>query len=453
MYESEDSEDTNELYSTSFTIDEIKTLVLAEIPAAQDLNSMFHLSRLKIFNHYHKKIEDYFKRCKNKKPSMADKLAYIILLSYPETFIRNADSFDCFKLFTRNKDKKSDFKIVQIIDSEFNEGDEHHEDRHDCICSYKNLKNIYIVENIFTEIRLCVGCECIKTYGLVSKEEMSENKKLMDELKKKNKERQQEKEEGKPDGYYEEQRQQLFLKKNEAKEAKKKKKELKDLEKINTGNYRRCYKCDNSLINIKHNKNIRFCNKCMENKDLVDLFDRNKLLVDSFKKVYENSDCANCENVFTSKKTNCDYFCKICKIDKKIIDCKWCHVSFVDNIISNDIYCDNCVDRIGNCIDCQKDFKRNSINIDRCGSCQNKYDNKLIVVNCEKCKQCFSRKQKDNIRSYCNICYKDIVDKTPICKCKKQMVLRSNQKEGPNKGTKFFGCSSYPLCKHTIAIK
>lgn len=421
--------DNNENYIISFTIDEIKPLLLREIPIAHDPKGMFNLSNLKIFNYYHEKIEEYFKRYKFKKPSMADKLAFIVLMSYPEYKIRDANSFECFKLFTENKD--SDFEIIEIIDSEYNENDEDVEDRYDCICSYKKLKKVFKVENKFSSIRLCVGCECIKTYCLVSEKELAERSKEMDNKRKNNKERKKELNQGLPFGYYEEQRRQLKLKKLEENETKKREKELKQREKeqdkINTGNYRRCYECDKSIINIKNNRGQRFCNICLDKNN--NLFKLNDTLVWTYKKIFEYIHCSECEIPFISKKCDDKYLCKNCETSKKVTECKWCSKLFLDNINSNDKYCDDCSKFITTCIDCNNDFK-NIYKVDRCVTCQYNYDNKCIIVSCQECKNDFPKKQKEDWKKICNICFTDNkkILTSKICNlCDEEFDVKNNE--------------------------
>ena len=47
------NEETEEEYKISFKLDEIRPLVIREIPTAQDPTGMFNLSNLKIFKYYH----------------------------------------------------------------------------------------------------------------------------------------------------------------------------------------------------------------------------------------------------------------------------------------------------------------------------------------------------------------------------------------------------------------
>ena len=48
------------------------------------------------------------------------------------------------------------------------------------------------------------------------------------------------------------------------------------------------------------------------------------------------------------------------------------------------------------------------------------------------------RKQKDNWRTYCETCYRNI--EFPECNCLKKTVQRIVTKETPNKGRKFYVC-------------
>ena len=227
-----------EIYKINFTLNEIRELVLSNIDVAQDTRDPWCLTTLKIYNYYHEFIEEYFKIHKEKSPSMPDKLAYIILLSYPKRRIQEANSLYEFKLF---QDKFSDFEIIDVIDSKFNTQDDHHNDRYDCICSYPRLEIIYIVENKYTGIRLQIGSKCIKKYKIISEEELKryEQKRKDDREKISNREK------------YEE-------------------KQRKKEEKLSSGKYRNCLKCSNSLINIKTNKDVYLCKNCLKyNKTIL----------------------------------------------------------------------------------------------------------------------------------------------------------------------------------------
>lgn len=445
-------EENKKEYKITYTLDEIRPLIIREIPTAQDPTGIFNLSNLKIFEHYHEMLDNYLKGFKKNKSTMSEKLAFICLLSYPEQKIREAKSFDCFKLFTYNENKDSDFEIIEIIDSEYNEQDEHTNERYDCICSYQKLKKVFKVENIYSGITLYVGCECIKTYCIVSKKELTEKSKEMDEIRKKNKDRKREINEGLPLGYYQEQ-------KNKEKELKKLEKELKkkekEYEKINTGNYRRCYKCDSSVFNIRKNKNQRFCENCFDkNESLFNmLFNINKTFryyydIKWYNRMCEECECVNCDIEFISKRCEEKYLCHLCEKYKKIIKCNWCNNTFLDSNESNDKYCGECDKFMTTCIDCNIDFKK--YNNNRCNLCYYKYENKTIIVSCEDCEIEFPRKQHQNNITYCLDCYKIKINNPPICKCGKEKITRTVKKDTPNKGKQFFCCPKNPSCSNSF---
>jgi hypothetical protein len=446
------NEENKNEYKISYSLDEIRPLIIREIPTAQDPTGMFNLSNLKIFKYYHELLEDYLKGFNPNKPTMAEKLAFLCLLSYPEQKIREAESFDCFKLFTDNQNKDSDFEIIEIIDSEYNEQDEHTNERYDCICSYQKLKKVFKVENLYTGITLYVGCDCIKTYCIVSKKELTEKNKEMDEIRKKNRDRKREIEEGLPLGYYKEQKIQEKIKKLQEKELKKREKED---EKINTGNYRRCYECDISVFNIRNNKNQRFCENICFNKNK--LFNMICNINYTFKYYYDKNwynrmceicYCVNCDVEFVAKRYEKKYLCHLCEKEKKILNCNWCDKEFLDSIESNDKYCSECDKFMTACIDCNIDFKKT--NTDRCNLCNYKYENKTIIVNCEECENEFPRKQNQNNITYCLDCYKIKINNPPICKCGKEKIARTTKKDSPNKGRQFFCCPTNPGCRNSF---
>lgn len=413
-----------EVYKISFTMEEIRPLIIRHIDIAQDSNSYNSLWNLKDYTYYHNQLKEHYTEIeKEEKPSMADKLAYIVLLSNPKRKIRESESVEDFKLF--REDREPDFKIVKVIEAENNENDEHHEDYNDCICSYKNLKTVYFVENIHTGIVLQVGSECIKKYKLVSEKEFkSENKKHKEIIAKKN-ERELEVKQELPLGYYENERQ---LKKIKIEEEKKQIKKEKNREKLETGNYRYCCLCEDSLMNIKKNKDKYICDKCVNNDK--------KLLINKIKNECNRYNCNNCDTEFISILSNSEYLCKKCIKNNKIIICKICQDKFLLEIGSNDIYCGDCEVRLINCIDCNNTTIKNTNDLARCKTCQILYENKKILKKCCECEEEFIINQKETWRTYCKLCY----IKLPECECLKKMVQRIVKKEGVNKGKKFYAC-------------
>lgn len=440
-------EENNDEYKISYSLDEIRPLIIREIPTAQDPTGMFNLSNLKIFQHYHEMLDNYLKGFKKNKSTMAEKLAFLCLLSYPINKINESNSFDYFKLFTENDNKYSDFKIIEIIDSEYNEEDEYTNERYDCICSRPKLKKVFKVENIYSGITLYVGRECIKTYCIVSKKELTEKSKEMNEIRKKHRDRKREIDEGLPLGYYQEQNIQEKIKKNQEKEFKKREKEDN---KIKSGNYRRCYKCDSSVINIRKN-NHRFCENCYNANELLFnmIFNINNTFkyyfdIKWYSRMCEECYCVNCDVEFVAKRCEKKDLCNLCEKDKKILNCNWCNKEFLDSIESNDKYCGECDKFMTKCIDCNISFKK--INVDRCNLCNYKYENKTIIVNCEECDNEFPRRQNQSNITYCLNCYRIKITNKPICNCGKEKITRTVKKDSPNKGKQFFCCPTNPGC-------
>jgi hypothetical protein len=56
-------------------------------------------------------------------------------------------------------------------------------------------------------------------------------------------------------------------------------------------------------------------------------------------------------------------------------------------------------------------------------------------------------KSTESWRTYCNDCYReimDIIENPPKCKCGIDMSVRTVKKDGINKGRKALGCSTFP---------
>lgn len=409
------------IYKVSFTMDEIKPIVLENIDRAQDIRSQWCLSRCVTYEIYHYPIEQFYKENKSKKPSMADKLAFILLLSYPKQMVEKFNDISELKLFS---DDNTDFTYERYF-----ELTEDETDHHDCVCSYERLQTIHIVHNKYSGVQLQIGSSCITKYKIISNKELQKFK----EAEKLRKEQQKEILEGKPIGYYKELKR---IKKEERANFKIEKEKEKIETKIKSGNFKICYKCNINLVDIRHN-NLCICNKC---KNPIDI------LINHAVKTYEINACVNCEKTFIDKKNIDSYLCKNCKLHKKVIQCKMCFTElFLIDINSTDKYCEKCEKKIKICIDCKNNYLENNMHNVRCYSCQYNYENRLIIIDCKSCKNEFST--KDNWRTYCNECYKRIkyvLENPPVCNCGLEMIGRTIKKDGPNKGRKGLGCSEFP---------
>jgi hypothetical protein len=416
----EDDDNTNVFYKIGFSLFDIKPLVILHIKSAQDINNPYALYRLRFYEQYHNPLEVWFKQKYNKMPSKADKLTFIILLSYPINFITNAVSFDDFKLFNLKDENNSDFKLIDVINIEFNDNDEFNDEHIDCICSKDNLRYVSRVENKYSHIELYIGSECIRKYKIISQEEINR----MNEINEKLKERQKEIKECLPIGYYEEEKKINKIKKYEEKNKKENEKIKK---KIESGNYRICYICNITLMNIRFAKDKRICEKC--DLCLFKFIHKShyyKRLHNQINLLCKHYECNNCDKDFIFILSGSEYLCKFCKNFYKTINCNICKINVLIDINSNDIYCSDCDQKIIKCLDCNQTFIKNINNTYRCKICQMCYDNKLKIQKCQECSNNFTRKENESWKKNCNKCYD--LNKSKICKnCDQEFDVNINE--------------------------
>ena len=138
-------------YETSYNIEEIKHLLSDDIKFAQDFLNPYYLSDITTYDVYHTKLDNYFHKNKNKKPTKQDYLAYIILLTYPLEMALKFNNFEDIILFNKKllESGKSDFILVDDLDIQ-----EDNVTNYDCICSYQRLHTINIVKNKYTNIQI-----------------------------------------------------------------------------------------------------------------------------------------------------------------------------------------------------------------------------------------------------------------------------------------------------------
>jgi hypothetical protein len=154
------------IYTITIDLNEIKHLVLERVDDAQDVRNKYCLSSCKTYEIWHGPLIDYYKKNKNKAPLMADKLAFVVLLSYPKEYIETLNKISDIKLFNENID--SDFIHIDILESNCS--------MYDCICSKHKLSIVHIVENIRSGIRLQVGSDCIQRTKLLTNKELQKLK-------------------------------------------------------------------------------------------------------------------------------------------------------------------------------------------------------------------------------------------------------------------------------------
>lgn len=419
----------NKSLNVTFSLQEIKQLVIDNIEEAHNIRNGFCLSKCKQYNLWHSPLIKFYKTHKTTQPTMADKLCFVILLSYPKHIIQSLNDISDIKLFSHDN---TDFIYKEELALNHEEDES---ERHDCICSYEKLLKIHIVENRYSGIYLQVGSECITKHNLISNEEIKKFKETEKLLKEKRKEII----EGKPIGYYKEEKK----RKREEKEMNKLKKQNEKIqEKIKTGNFKICYMCGINIVDIRKIK-LCICNKC-KNKNYEELGFQ-------IRHNYGINNCENCERNFIDIKynmPNMPYLCKHCKPQNKIIKCHMsiCSTIMIVDININNIFCDDCEKNIIKCIDCKKDFIQNTCEI-RCRHCLFNYENKFVSKICVSCSEEMNIKSTESWRTYCNDCYREIMDITvnpPKCKCDTHMSVRTVKKDGVNKGRKALGCANFP---------
>jgi hypothetical protein len=422
----------------TFSLAEIKQLVIDHIDDAQDTINSYCLSKCKKYDIWHEPLNKFYKEKKGSNPRKVDKLCFVILLSYPKHIIERMNNISDIKLFSHDSDY-SDFNHKAPLGLNCEQPGVFH--RYDCVCSQKKLLTVHIVENKHSGIYLQVGSCCIKNHRILSKEEF----KKFEEAEKFLEEKKREIKEGKPIGYYKEEKNKKAEEKNKKAEEKNKKAE----EKIKTGNYKRCYYCDTNIVNTKTNK-LYICKKC-KNKNYEELCCAVKKLV----KKQNVIKCENCEIKFVDRKQEGRYLCVTCETQYKIIKCcerKCSRLLIVDknedDVDKNedDVYCYDCEKNLAECIDCKEKFIQEKSE-SRCKSCQFNYENKIVIRMCVVCNEEILVEEKNSWKIYCPKCYretKDILKNPPKCRCGLRMSERTIKKEGANKGRKALGCAKYP---------
>jgi hypothetical protein len=449
-------EEKKQIYRISFTIDEIRPLVFKYINEAQNIKNPDCLMNCTTYSIWHNPLISFYKKCKDKHPSMADKLAFVILLSYPRRMIEQIKTMSELSLFG-NSDDETDFiyndKLV-IDKSDDNFGDDA-SGNYDCICSYNALCYVHFVQNKHSGISLVVGSECIHKHKLLSEEEYKKVIKNDKQLK----ERQQEIKEGKPIGFIQEKKrlkkeekqkekikkQEEKIKKQEEKERirlenEKKDEEICRYELLKSGNFHICKFCETNIITI----NLRYCYHCVS-----PIICKIKKIECQIIEEYGLIECLNCCKKCIDKKKEY-YLCALCNKTNTIIKCPTtaCNTfMIVDKYTSIIIYCDDCEKKILKCIDCNLQFISNNVNKLNCDSCTFNKSNICININCVYCNKLFTAKQIDIWKKYCKECYK-IIDGLTLnpskCKCNLSMVKKTVKKNGINKGRIGLACANFP---------
>lgn len=381
--------------------DELKDITYKELKQAQDYSSPYNLSKRTEYSMFHVRLDNYFRKIKlNKKPNNSDYLAWILLLTYPKDKIRSFNNIRDLNInFKSDDSNKTDFVIIDLLEK--TEEDDMGTN-YTCICS-KPIKNIYKLQNKFSDIIIQLGCHCIERYGLVSKNQINECKKKMKDLKERNLEIY----EGKPEGYYENERQlkkqekeKTKLKRLEEKEKKKMEKEVNKLNKIQNDSFKikNCIFCNKEGIHKTYEVGI--CSACVPCKIKLN----NKNINNSIKNMSIYNECICCETDFINLKNDSEELCNNCKSIWTLERCKMCPENFIKYKEINDLYCPDCDDKIISCTDCNKKILKPS---EKCKDCHRRFTNNLCVIKCQECdKEVEINIYDKKFKKHCNDCYK-----------------------------------------------
>lgn len=414
--------------------EEFKLFLLNEIKIAQyddDINNRnpYCIRNLTKYDFYHNRLTKFLNKNKQKgedqvKQSQADNLVLMVLLTYPAKMIREFTDFSKIVLWGSTK-HTSDF-----IDEGGEIGDM---DTTTCVCN-EPLKYIHRFKNKFTGEIFNVGSVCNGKYGIINLNDpnyVSTEKKLR-QLK----EKEREKKEGLPEGHYENERknnkenkaEKARLKEEEKAEKTRLKEEVKaEKERLKEEELLfylqthgiRCVLCQKHFINNDKSCTLKICGKCSTKKQKDD---RKQMIF--YLKFVKSQECVGCEVFFFRKLKN--DMCKKCGEFEKIMKCSMstCANNFICDKKSQDLYCNDCDEKIVNCLDC----KKNKVILPnlQCYRCEFNFINKQITKVCLFCEDEFSVKEENKWKTYCVTCFKfchsqniSVSSKIVLKKCEK----------------------------------
>ena len=454
------TENNNKFYNVNFNFDDnFKAFAKSYSNVANDPFNEYSLYKLHYYDYFHNKLKTYFENNNIKNaPTKTDNFAFLILISYPDYKIAEFDSIKCIKLFnsnSKNKNKdldldldleKTDFEYVGSVESNEYESDDNIT-LYNCICSQK-LMNVYFLKNRYSNITFNVGCDCIKCYGLISKNDPN----YIIYVMRKN-ERKKEKAEGLAEGYYENQRAIRCIESNKKKEKKleldNEKTERRCMKEedairkefykyLNKNKYKdaNCYLCKKHVIYDQTVRHVKICGSCVSQTK----YEKKLLCIKNIKYNNPIKSCINC-NILTFQSD----LCLVCKTSFQIIDCIDCLDAVVLDINDNEERCSDCKKNIINCIICDIVIYKTNDWKKKCTDCfKESIKNKNITNKCQVCNESFQVSESDKWKDKCNRCFKDsIKNKNKIltnqCEvCKHSFQIDESEKKWKKKCYKCF---------------
>jgi hypothetical protein len=364
-----------------------------------------------------------------KTPEKPDKFIFLLLLTYPKSYILQLKSFLQLKIAfnelndDHNNSDNSDFTCASY------RHDDENDDSHTCICS-QPIENVFEFENNLSGVCFNVGSVCNKRHRVIS--ENDEQYKLMQRAAR---DRKDEIKNGWPQGYKENQR---SIKKQQRTEKNKSRSSSEsETESINYTINNRCIMCqkDKIIYSPTNSSSINGICSCVPNK----IKKKSKKLNKQILKEIQTISCLNCKQETRKLKNN--KLCSICIEIKKIDVCLKCKIDFTAPINTDPKFCNDCISKVRNCLDCDDYIMSPETYKTRCADCfkQNKQSQKHIYIECIECSDDVLISETDKEwRKSCSSCF--LKTKGTCEKCSLSVKILVVKKEGPNKGKKFYKC-------------
>ena len=368
-----------------------------------------------------------------KTPEKPDKFIFLLLLTYPKSYILQLKSFLHLKIAfnelndDHNNSDNSDFTCASYRHDDENDGS------HTCICS-QPIENVFEFENNLSGVCFNVGSVCNKRHRVIS--ENDEQYKLMQRA---SRDRKDEIKNGWPQGYKENQR---SIKKQQR--AEKQSSSESETEAIKYTINNRCIMCqkDKIIYTPTGGSGINGICSCIPNKIKKKSKNLNKQILKEIKTL----SCLNCKQ--ETRKLKGNKLCTVCVQIKDAEVCLKCNIDFSAPINTNPKFCNDCISTVRSCLDCNDYIMSPETYKTRCTDCfkQNKQFQKHIYIDCVECGDDVLIPELDKEwRKTCSSCF--LKTKGTCENCSSSVKILVVKKEGPNKGKKFYKCDPCGLFK------
>jgi hypothetical protein len=382
------------------------------------------------------KLTKFMAKYYEKTPEKPDKFIFLLLLTYPKSYILQLKSFLQLKIAfnelndDRNNSDNSDFSCISY------RHDEENDNSHTCICS-QPIENIYEFENNLSGVCFNVGSVCNNRHRVIS--ENDEQYKLMQRAAR---DRKDEIKNGWPQGYKENQR--SIKNQQRAEKNKSISSSESETEVIKYTINNRCIICqkDKIIYSPTNSGSINGICSCVPNN----IKKKSKKLNKQILKEIHTISCLNCKQETRKIKNN--KLCSICIQNKKASVCFKCNIDFTSPISIDTKFCNICISTVRNCIDCNDYIMSVETYKTRCCDCfkQNKQSQSHIYIECCDCGDDVLIPERDKEwRKSCSSCF--LKTKGTCENCSSSIKILYVKKEGSNKGKKFYKCDPCGLFK------